>query len=157
MNGSYTISYTISYVRHTISYVKILFSPIVCTTSYTMSYTTSYVFYTTSYVPRTTYDIAKKRTISYVFDLFLPVVCATSYTTSYVFYRCRIRHRTFFHASSVLYDIVREVTMSIVTSTKTYDIVLRRRRQYRSMRYSIRYAPNLRYSIRYALKFACLE
>jgi len=108
-------------------------------------------------IVRTTYDIAKKRTISYVFDLFLPVVCATSYTTSYVFYRCRIRHRTFFHASSVLYDIVGEVTMSIVTSTKTYDIVLRRRRQYRSMRYSIRYAPNLRYSIRYALKFACLE
>ena len=94
-------------------------------------------------IVRTTYDIAKKRTISYVFDLFLPVVCATSYTTSYVFYRCRIRHRTFFHASSVLYDIVREVMMSIVTSTKTYDIVLRRRRQYRSIRYAIR-------SIRYA-------
>ena len=52
----------------------------------------------------------------------------------------------FFHASLVLYDIVREVPMSMVISPKTYDIALRHRRQYRSMRYSIRYALNLRYS-----------
>ncbi len=105
--------------------------------------TTSYVFYTTSYVQvGATYDIAEKRTISYVFYRFLPVVRATSHTTSYVFLLCHIRcamqHRYY--------------TMSYVrfrcrwfTLPKTYDIALRRRMQYRSIRYAIR-STGIRYA-----------
>jgi hypothetical protein len=106
--------------------------------SYTMSYTTSYVFLTTSYVQRT---ISPKN-----------VRCRTFFTGSCHFdVRHRMRHRTFF--DDVAYDVVRHhryYTISYVrfrcrwlTSPKTYDIALRRRIQYRSIRYAFR-------SIRYA-------
>ncbi len=88
----------------------------------------------------TMYNISKKRTISYVFYRFLPFWRTKSHTISYVFWRCRIRcvmqHR-FYTISYVRFQC------RLFTLPKTYDIVLRRCMQYRSIRYAIR-------SIRYA-------
>ena len=135
---SYTISYTISYVRRTISYVKIQFLAIL---TYDVVYDVVYdIVCFFDDIVRTTYDIAKKRTISYVFYLFLPVVRATSYTTSYVFWRCRIRCARQHRYYTISYVRFR---CRWLASPKTYDIALRRRIQYRSIRYAFR-------SIRYA-------
>ena len=138
MHISYTISYTISYVWRTTSCVKILvLASRTCDIVYDVVY--DIVCFLDDIV-RTTYDIAKKRTTSYVFYRFLPFWRTTSYTTSYVFWRCRIRcavqHR-YYTISNVRFRC------RWLTSPKTYDIALRRRMQYRSIRYAIR-------SIRYA-------
>ena len=116
MNISYAISYTMSYVEHTISYVQIqVLANRMCDIAYDVVYDIVCFLYD---IVRTMYDIAKKHTISYVLYRFLPIVCATSHTTSYIFIRCRIRHRMFFQASSVLYGVVRQVPTSMVHIAK---------------------------------------
>ncbi len=83
------ISYTISYVRRMMSYVKIqVLASRTCDIVYDVVYDIVCFLYG---IVRATYDIAEKRTTSYVFYKFLPVVRATSNTTSYVFWRCRVR------------------------------------------------------------------
>ncbi len=140
MHISYTISYTISYVRRRISYVKIhVFASRTCDIVYYVIY---YIVCFLYDIVCATYDIVKNRTTSYVFNRFLPVVRTTSHTTSYVFWRCRIRcvmqHRSY----TMSYGRFR---CRWFTSPKTYDVALRRRMQYRSIRYAIR-----------SIRFACL-
>ena len=70
MHIAYTILYTISYVQHTISYVKI---PVLAILTYDVVYDVVYdIVCFFDYIVRSTYDIAKKRTMSYVFYRFLP-------------------------------------------------------------------------------------
>ncbi len=111
MHISYTISYTILYVRRTISYVKILFLPVVRATLYTMSYTTSYVFWTTSYV---------QRTISRTFDIvrFLPVLASRTYDIVYYIICFLTMSHTMCKATLVLYEIERKVPMSLAHIAK---------------------------------------
>ncbi len=100
-------------------------------------------------IVRATYDIAEKYTTSYY--RFLPVgknirhrIFFTGSCQSYV--RRRIRHRTFFCQCRILCSMQHlYYTISYVrflcrwfTSPKTYNIVLRRRMQYRSIQYAIR-------------------
>ncbi len=134
----YRISYTILYVWRTISYVKI---QVLAILTYDFIYDVVYYVVRFLYdIVCTTFDITKKRTISYVSYRFLPFWRTTSHTISYVFGRCRIRcvmqHR-YYTISYVRFRC------RCFTSPKTYDIVLRRRMQYCSIRYaicSIRYA-----------------
>jgi hypothetical protein len=133
MHISYTISYTISYVRRTISYVKIqVLASRTCDAVYDVVYDIVRFLY---HIVRATYDIAEKRTTSYIFYRFLPVVRATSHTTSYVFWRCRIRCAMQHWYYTITYVRFR---CRWFISPKTYDITLRRRMQYRSIRYAIR-------------------
>jgi hypothetical protein len=134
MHISYTISYTISHVRRTISYVKILFLPVVRA----ISYVRCRIRHRTFFGRHRTYKVRYRRTISYVFYLFLPVVRATSYTTSYVFCRIQCARQHWYYTISTVRFLCRRLT-----SPETYDKALQRRMQYRSIRYAIR-------SIRYA-------
>jgi hypothetical protein len=140
MHISYTISYTISYVRRTISYVKIqVLASRTCDIVYDVVYDIVCFLYD---IVRATYDIVKKRTTSYVFYRFLPVVRATSHTTSNVFGRCSIRCAMQHRYYTMSYG---RFQRRWFTSPKTYDIALRRRMQYRSIRYAIR-----------TIRYACL-
>ena len=113
------ISYTISYVRRTMSYVKIqVLASRTCDVVYDVVYDVVCFLYD---IVRATYDTNKKCTTSYVFNRFLPVVRATSHTTSYVFLRCRIRCAMQHRYYTISYVRFR---CRWLTSPKTYNLRL---------------------------------
>ncbi len=132
-----TISCTISYVLRTISYVKI---QVLAILTYNIVYDVVYNVYFSYYIVCTTYAIDKN------------VRYCTFFAGSCHFYvRHRIRYRTFFWRCRIR-CVMKQWYYTMLygrlqcrwfTSPKTYDIVLRRRMQYCSIRYTIR-------SIRYA-------
>jgi hypothetical protein len=89
-----------------------------------------------------TYNV-RYRQKTYDIECFLPVLASRTYYIVYDIVCFFTMSHTMCKATLVLYDIERKVPMSLATSPKTYDMLLRRRIQYSSIRYAIR-------SIRYA-------